>query len=139
MALVGLDTSCTDSLHAGRLVRAFKALVAEACYRRLITPRGMLRGGEQEANYGFDVSGLIGAVVPSGAATLIASLPGQIKLELVKDERVEDVATTVTSSENGAKGLSLGLTVRITTDVGAVSLLLAADSVTVALLGVVEE
>lgn len=138
MALVGLDTSCTDSLHAGRLVRTFNGLVAEACYRRLTTPRRTLRGGEQEANYGLDVAGLIGAVVPSGGAALIASLPGQIKLELTKDERVIDTATTITSTENGAKGLSLSLTVRIVTDEGAVSLLLAADSVTVALLGIEE-
>lgn len=139
MALIGLDTSCTDSLRAGRLVRTFRTLVAEACYRRLITPRGTLRGGEQEANYGLDLAGLVGSVVPSGGAALIASLPGQIKLELVKDERVNDVATAITSTTNGAKGLSLALTLRITTDEGAVSLLLAADTVTVALLGISEE
>ena len=139
MALVGLDTSCTDSLRAGRIVRSFRVLVAEACYRRLITPRGTLRGGEQEANYGLDLAGLIGSVVPSGGAALVASLPGQIKLELLKDERVEDVAVEITSTTNGAKGLSLALRARIETDAGAVSLLLAADAVTVAKLGITEE
>jgi len=66
-------------------------------YRRLITPRGTLRGGESEEAYGFNVAGYVGAV---GVDLALVSLPGQVRAELMKDDRI----------------FSLGITARAVTD-----------------------
>jgi hypothetical protein len=99
---------CTDSLVSGR--RDFGAgLVARALYRRLITPRGTLigpgglsddaPGGDEESAYGFDVSAYVGDV---GTETAIQALPGLVRGELMKDDRVSDVAVVATAATNAA-------------------------------------
>lgn len=85
----GQDTWCTNSLKPGRLVRG-ALLVGQAAYRRLITPRGRLRGGEAESNYGLGLSEMIGHV---GGPRLAASLPAIVRAELLKDDRIADVTT----------------------------------------------
>ena len=92
----GKDTSCTTAIRSGRFATGSR-LVAEAAYRRLTTPRGMLRGGEEEADYGLDLTELIGSAATKSDA---AALGGRIRSELSKDERiigvtVDVVATTV--------------------------------------------
>jgi len=77
-------------------------------YRRLITPRGTLRGGPDEENYGIDLAGFIGAV---GYPTALAALPGIIRGELMKDERVADVVATVIAVRE--RDATIGLTIRI--------------------------
>ncbi len=67
----GREISCTDSLKTGRFSTGAR-LVAEAAYRRLTTPRGTLRGGEEEANYGIDLTEMCGA---TNVKLLQASLP----------------------------------------------------------------
>lgn len=88
----GRDLSCTDGLRTGRYVTGAR-LLAEACYRRLTTPRGMLRGGEEEANYGLDLSAEIGTTGNPGV--LAASLAARVRNELLKDERILDVIVDV--------------------------------------------
>jgi len=95
----GTDTWCLDALHPGRMARGRTAL-AQALYRRLITPRGTLRGGREEAAYGLDVAGYVGAV---GVATALAALPALVRAELCKDDRVRDVVVTATSTTMGAE------------------------------------
>lgn len=87
----GVDSWATDSVFTGRLARG-KTLLAQACYRRLITPRGTLRGGPEEENYGLDLSGIVGTGNPERTAVM---LPSMIRGELLKDDRVADVSATV--------------------------------------------
>ena len=83
--------------------------MAHALYRRLITPRGTLRGSEAAAAYGFDVSGYVGAVgYPAARQAFSALVTG----ELLKDDRVlptlEVVATLVTG-DNGEDSIELSI------------------------------
>ena len=127
----GTDTSCTTALRTGRLVSGVR-LVAEAAYRRLSTPRGMLRGGDDEANYGIDLADEIGQSNPAATA---ASLPGRIEAELLKDERIDQVDATVTVTVDGPS-TSFSVVIECQTGEGPFSLQLAVSDVTVALLGI---
>lgn len=130
----GLDMSCTDEVRTTRLVNGTR-LVAEACYRRLITPRGSLIGGEEEANYGLDLSSMVGS---TDVDTVAASLPGRIALELQKDDRVADVKTEVVVTKEGPRA-TFGISVRVTTtEADAFTLTLAVTEVSVSLLGITE-
>ena len=112
----GRDTYCTDGVKSGRLVSG-AILLAQALYRRLITVRGSLRGGEAEENYGFDIVGLIGANHTEGDK---AALPSKIRNELLKDGRVEDVTVEVVASDTGANGIVEDVTVEVVaSDTGA--------------------
>ncbi len=130
----GRDMSCTDSLKTGRFATGTR-LVGEACYRRLTTPRGMLRGGEAEADYGYDLSVLIGSTSVKSAA---ASLPGRIEAELLKDERVESVSVDVTVFTEGPD-TAFTIEIEAVTSVGPFTLTLLASAVTVELLGITAE
>ncbi len=95
----GRDTWCTDSLSPGRYVTG-KLLLAQAIYRRLTTPRGTLRGSDEAAAYGFDVSAYVG-VVGEDAANV---LPAQVVSEILKDDRVLNATCRATAS-TGTNGL----------------------------------
>jgi hypothetical protein len=91
----GQDTWCADSIVTGRYARG-KMNVILAFYRRLITPRGKLRGlgnntNEDELAYGFDLAELCGEVGPE---TAVKIAPGRIQSELLKDDRAADVFVT---------------------------------------------
>lgn len=127
----GYDTSCTTALRTGRFASGPR-LVAEACYRRLTTPRGTLQGGDDEANYGLDLLDAIGSIV---TPSQIAAFPGQIESELLKDERLDSVTATVTATQNGP-AVSFVISVEGQTAEGPFSLQLSVDEVTVAILGI---
>ncbi len=131
----GRDISCTTSLRTGRYSTGMR-LVAEACYRRLTTPRGMLRGGEEEANYGIDLQDLVGSSVEP--ATDADRLAGQIKAEVQKDERVDDCTVTVTATSAGPS-VSYEITIDAVTGEGPFTLVLAASAVTVEILEIKED
>jgi len=126
----GRDTSCPGSLRTGRYASGVR-LVAEAAYRRLITPRGSLRGGEEEQNYGFDLADVVGSASTPSA---VASLPARIRNELMKDERIDDVEVTVVASTTGP-ATTWAITVQGYTGIGPFRLVLAVSDVTVALVG----
>lgn len=128
---LGRDVSCTDSLKTGRFATRAR-LVGEACYRRLTTPRGMLRGGEDEASYGLDLTELVGSANPKSVA---ASLPGRIASELSKDERVESVDVEVLFTTEGPE-TSFSIEIRVGTGAGPFTLKLLASAVTIELLGI---
>lgn len=127
----GRDTSCTDSMKTGRFSSGAR-LVAEAAYRRLITPRGTLYGGEEEADYGLDLSELIGSGDPVNTA---ASLPGRIRSELTKDDRIDTVDVDVVPDTNAAE-TTFNITIEAQTAAGPFELTLLATEVTVQLLGI---
>jgi hypothetical protein len=125
----GRDTSCTTSLRTGRYVRGAR-LVAEAAYRRLTTPRGMLRGGPDEGEYGLDLLNLIGTAAASGGA---AALGGQISAELTKDERIISADAEVVSVVEGPS-TTWTITIEALTTEGPFTLQVAVNEVTTELL-----
>jgi hypothetical protein len=127
----GKDTSCTTGLRSGRYATGAK-LVAEACFRRLTTPRGMLRGGDDEANYGLDLTELIGSASTKLDA---AALGARIKAELLKDERLINVTVDVVRTLEGPS-VSFDVTIYGETDAGPFDLQIGVDEVTVELLGI---
>lgn len=129
----GRDLWCTDELRTGRFVTG-KTLVGQALYRRLTTPRGTLRGGEDEANYGLDIVGLVGSV---DADNLEVSLPDRIRLELLKDERVESVEATVSRSTVGPS-TTFAIEIEVASSSGPFVLVLSVNDVTAELLGILE-
>ncbi len=129
----GLDTWCVDGLQTGRFARG-SAAVVQALYRRLITPRGKLRGGDEEENYGLDVAGYIGAI---GYETALAALPGLIRGELMKDDRVSDLEVSVAREDaaDGTIGLTISVTGTLHEESGGFAFSVAASETSLELLG----
>lgn len=125
----GRDMSCTTSLQTMRYVSGAQ-LVAEAVYRRLTTPRGMLRGSEEDAEYGLDLTSFVGKGDP---LTVAVSLPGKIRAELQKDERIIDVRAEVLSVTEGP-ATSFEIRIEATTDDGPFELTLGVGDVSVEIL-----
>lgn len=126
----GRDTRCDDSLHPGRLSSGLR-LVAERCYHRLTTPRGTVRGGEDEAIFGTDLPGLVGATDTTNGPARIEST---VKAELAKDAAVDDVAVTVTATTSGPY-VSYEVAIVVTTGLGPFELVLEVSAVSVEKLG----
>jgi len=125
----GRDTYCDESLRTGRLVTEL-ALVAQNQKHRLVTVRGTLNGGEEEADYGMDLPGRIGSIANDVEA---AALPGQIQSELTKDPRVLSVESTVASLRDSAGAVTWTVTIEVSTEDGDFTL--AASDVTVEIVG----
>ncbi len=126
----GRDTLCLDSLRPGRYATGWR-LLAQRCYHRLITPRGSLRGGEDEANFGLDLGELLG---DSDSPALRASLPGRIAGELAKDPEVDTVDVTVDALATGPGETTWTIAVSVTSAAGPFDLVLEVSGVTVKLL-----
>jgi len=136
----GIEAWCDDRYISGRFTTG-RMTVALALYRRLITPRGSLWSvdddDDEEANYGFDVAGYIGKV---GTTTAINALPGLVRGELMKDDRVRDINVTVTTTEgtDGLIDLVLEISVVLQDSDEEFTLTVQADDVTAQLLDVDE-
>ncbi len=96
-------------------------LLAEACARRLITPRG---GLIDDPNYGYDVTELINDDLGPRDLAILSS---GIQQELLKDERVIAVEALVTLGAGG----NLVITVNLTGANGPFLLVLGVSSVLV--------
>lgn len=129
MAEFGRDISCTASIRPGQFSSGVR-LVGEAVYRRLTTPRGTLRGGEEEQDYGLDLSELVGSVSSVDDALAIQ---GRIENEILKDERIEE-ATAIATIVDKRPGISLDVVIEAETGEGPFSLNLRVSEVTVELL-----
>lgn len=125
----GRDTWCVDGLKTGRMVSG-PLLVGQRCYHRLITPRGMLDGGEEEASFGFDVSGELGKSVEPGYDAALAS---KIDAEITKDPAIQRAEVSVFVSQVGAS-VSCEVTVIGYTADGPFRLVVGVSEVTVELL-----
>ena len=128
----GTDTSCLTGLRTGRYASGIR-LVGESLYRRFTTPLGTLKGGDDEANFGLDLLGLIGTVIPN--SSVAASLPAQIEAEALKDERIASCVATVTSTTTGPATI-WNISIACQSNQGPFTLVLGVSSVTVDLLGV---
>lgn len=115
----GSDTSCTDELRPGRVVRG-PELVAEACYRRISTRRGEII---DDPDYGIDLSDLVQKGLTPG---MLAMVPTVVKAQLAKDPRVSAVSVR-------ARVVGAGLVVEIEGECGAgpFALAVTADKLTV--------
>lgn len=129
----GTDIWCTGEMVSGRRAKG-STVVAQALYRRLITPRGMLRGGDDESAYGFDIAGFVGAV---GYPAAVAQLPGQVANELEKDQRVQSVAVTaaIERTPSGLMSITLNLDVKLYEEDESFSLVVGVNDTSVTLLG----
>jgi hypothetical protein len=125
----GVEVSLTDRLVSGRLVSG-RAVVVEALYRRLITPRGTLR---DDLTYGFDVSGFVGSVGYDRSGAVIA---GMVVNELSKDDRVYNVTceATLSTEANGSQILLLDVSATLQDSDEDFSLTLGVTDVTAELL-----
>lgn len=130
----GVEIYCTDRLRTGKYVSGRVAL-AQAIYRRLTTPRGTLRGGDEEQAYGIDLPGFVGRVATPIAT---AALPGIISAELSKDDRISSVSSTVTATTgtNGLVALEIEIRVVAVDEDEEFALTIAASSVSVTLIGI---
>lgn len=135
MTTFGRDTSCANSLRSGRFVTGVR-LVAESYYRRLTTPRGLLRGGEEEANYGLDLTALVGQPVSASEA---AALPGRVEAELLKDERTLSVTVSILPEKtDDGVGVRWLVTVDADTTEGPFTMQMGVTDVTAELIGIQE-
>lgn len=102
----GTDLSCvSDISETLDEVDPFSALgIAQAVARRLCTARGTLPDDEE---YGLDVRGYLNRGVPT---IELRDFAGQIRLEVLKDDRVEDAQVEVTSPESTSLTVSIHLT-----------------------------
>lgn len=127
----GRDTYCLDELRPGRWATG-TLLVAQRLYHRLITPRGALLGGEDEANFGVDLAGFVGSTEGS---TLDSRLPGVIRNELLKDPAVESVDVRAERTTDAGR-TSWTIEIEAVTTEGTVELIVAVSDVSVDLLRV---
>lgn len=123
----GHDLSCTNDLDPACLEVDGIRCLAEACFRRIITPRGSLI---YDPNYGYDITSFLNADLTQGD---IARISQGVDSELVKDERVSRSQTAATFGAGGA----LTLFTTITPAKGPnFNLVIAATAVTAQLLQV---
>lgn len=122
----GTDLSATDDVTDDMAEVSGITVVAQAIYRRLSTPRQSLW---RDPNYGLDLR-LFLSVAQTPAQ--IASIPGQVKSEILKDERIESVVVAVQSISL----FELVIDVSVTTAAGPFSLTLSATQAAVVLTNV---
>ncbi len=130
----GTDIYCFDRLQTGRFVSGSE-VVAQALYRRLTTPRGTLRDGDEGSVYGFDVMGFVGLV---GNQAALDALPDAVIAECLKDDRVSslEVVATGTVESDGTMLITLTIDVFLHDSEDTFTLTLSVSNVTVALLGI---
>ena len=128
----GMDLSCTDSVEVSRYVAGVE-LVGQALYRRLITPRGTLPGGDEAQAYGIDLPGLIGSIPTE---SLLASLPSRIKNECLKDPRVQSVSVLIEVSGTLLVEISIAIDVTLQNEGETFTLQVLASAVSAKFIGV---
>ncbi len=130
----GVEMYCLDRVRTGKYVSG-RAALAQACYRRLTTPRGTLRGGDEEQAYGIDLPGFVGRTATSIAT---AALPGVVRAELLKDDRILDVAVEVATDAptNGLVTYTIVIVVSAVDEAEDFALTIAVTSTSAELLGV---
>lgn len=131
----GTDTWMYDELRTGRMATGVD-LLAQACYRRLTTPRGTLDDGDDGAVYGLDLAGFIGSATPQNAE---ATIPPLVEAELLKDDRLASVEASATAVTDSAGLTAITLDVLVTPfdeSTSTFTLTLAVSAVTVEILGV---
>ncbi len=132
----GTDIFCYDRLITGRLVSGVE-VVAQALFRRLTTPRGTLRGGEDESIYGLDLLDFIGRVSEEQA---LDTLPSLIEAECLKDDRLAECTVTLTrtTATDGTVALVISINAVTAPQGDSFDLTLAVANATVSVIGFAE-
>lgn len=91
----GHDLSCTTDLDPAMVEVDGVTCLAQALFRRVITPRGTLI---DDANYGFDLTQFINDDLSTSD---LARVGAGVDAEFLKDERVFRSSTTVTLLSTG--------------------------------------
>lgn len=123
MSVYGIDLSSADELDFTREVEGVE-LVAQDVLWRLSTPAGQGVLAFDAPEYGLDLSGMLGASLTDEAA---ASMPGRIRSELMKDERLLSVDVNIRTTR-GAGTLAWDITIRCTTASGPFDLVFVLDA-----------
>lgn len=89
---LGVDIACTDDIPAGFPLVSGYTTLAQSIYRRLTSPRGSVIDAP---DYGLDVREYLSRGLTQAQ---LAAMPGEIRAEVLKDERVHDCSVTVVSS-----------------------------------------
>lgn len=115
----GSDLSCRDDLTSNMVeIRGDSPeAIAQANYRRLITPRGSV---SDDPDGGLDIQGYLSIGL---TAKEIAEIPGEIVLELSKDDR--NVASTLACELTQGAGGSFKIAITGETAAGPFSLTFA--------------
>lgn len=102
----GQDLDCTTDIDENLLEvdPSSKTAVAQALLRRLSCPRGRL---PDDPDYGFDLRGMLSRGTDTN---VLRDLAGQIKAEVLKDDRVDGADVTTTYS---AQTVTLEVTIWI--------------------------
>lgn len=126
-----VDTYCVDSLRTGRLARGV-AVIGQRLYHRYVTPQGMLPGGPDEEDFGFDLLELLGE---NADASTLAALPARIENEALKDSQIHAATVSIVTTRDGAS-ITYEITIAAESDAGPFELALRVGDVTVSLLGI---
>lgn len=119
----GSDISTLPDLDPNLGLVTGNTAVAEACYRRLMTPRGSY---SWDPTYGLYIRGMLNETMSDQR---IATWQREIANELEKDERVLNANATITRN-----GTSIAISIEILTANGPFSFVLGVSSVTVSIL-----
>jgi hypothetical protein len=130
----GSDTYCFDELRTGRMATGVD-VVAQALYRRLNTPRGTLRDGDDGLVYGIDLLDFVGSI---GTENAVAAIPDVVVAEVLKDDRVEraECKATIERGSEGLVAILLDIDCFLHDSEESFTLSLSVSDVSVALLGV---
>lgn len=119
----GTDLDCADDLREMMTLTSGLRLVAQAVYRRLSTPRGMVIDAP---GYGYDLRALLHKGQTPTARTAI---PGLVRAEVLKDERIDNAEVQVVALAHDALQLAIichtaAGSFRLTLDVTAAAVVL---------------
>lgn len=128
--MIAKDTYCVESLKTGRYASG-STLTAQRFYHSLITPRGALRGGEEEESFGEDLEGVIGM----DATDAERQIKAKVSRAASKDEEILKVSTTITKTVESNGAASFFVNIVAESSEGPFELLLAVSDVTVSLIG----
>lgn len=95
---LGYDLSCVDDIDPLAREVSEEEMLCEALARRLSTPRGSL--GDDDPDYGRDVTSYLSRRMSEAE---IAAIPGELRGELMKDERISDVTIRVVRFDQEAR------------------------------------
>lgn len=118
---------CVDRVVPGRMVSG-ATLVGQAAVRRLTTTRGQLA---YDQNYGLNLVQLLNRRMTKAEQ---AAIPGRIRNELRKDERIERLTVDVAKDDERTWAISI----YAETSAGPFRLALSVDDVSVEVLGLQE-
>lgn len=128
--MIATDTYCIDALKTGRYASG-TTLTAQRLYHALTTPRGALRGGEDEGSFGEDLSSIIG----NNSNDAARQIKAKVARAASKDEDILSISTNVISTIESNGSTSFIVTISAESSTGPFEFVLAISDVTIALIG----